>query len=261
MEPSSNPTAFEDPRARFKFQILLQDYQDLEKETDAMKKKMQMMKQRKMTLLAEVRFLKRRFEFLTKNNSLHLKQSQNPVKGKPRISEMQSKQIAKKRNYPTKGAVTGFESNKKSRIGNTKKAASEIPKPRLTQKPAKGKGMAYREFSPVFDLNQGDVVSIPMLNSGSVFELNQKERPQSAKEASVLSRAPVFDLNQISRDEEELQNNTEFVGMEEARRSSILGGSEEQLNSVKLPGCRTVGNGSKAGKRKITWQDQVALRV
>lgn len=70
----------------------------------------------------------------------------------------------------------------------------------------------------------------------------------------------MFDM--IQRDEEELQNNAESLGIVEARRGSCLDASEEQLNRVKLPGCRNVGNGlNKATKRKITWQDQVALRV
>jgi hypothetical protein len=49
---------------------------------------------------------------------------------------------------------------------------------------------------------------------------------------------------------------------EELKISSMRGGSAELHNDMKLSACRNVGNGSsRAGKRKITWQDQVALRV
>lgn len=38
--------------------------------------------------------------------------------------------------------------------------------------------------------------------------------------------------------------------------------NEEQHNDIKLSVCRNLGEGSsRVGKRKITWQDQVALRV
>jgi len=37
---------------------------------------------------------------------------------------------------------------------------------------------------------------------------------------------------------------------------------EEQHNDIKLSVCRNVGNGSdRTVKRKISWQDQVVLRV
>lgn len=63
----------------------------------------------------------------------------------------------------------------------------------------------------------------------------------------------------LQRDEEEMQNYSEFLGSEEAGRSLFFGGSEEQLNRAKQPGCRNAPN--RIRKRKITWQDQVALRV
>lgn len=60
----------------------------------------------------------------------------------------------------------------------------------------------------------------------------------------------------------ELQNNCEPLRMEEPKSFLIRGGSDEQLNDVKLSICRNVGNGpNRAGKRKISWQDQVALKV
>lgn len=42
----------------------------------------------------------------------------------------------------------------------------------------------------------------------------------------------------------------------------MRGINEEQQNDLKLSICRNAGEGSsRAGKRKISWQDPVALRV
>ncbi|OVA01339.1 hypothetical protein BVC80_1797g22 [Macleaya cordata] len=66
----SSPYAFdEETRTRFKHQSLMQDFHELQKETEAMKKKLHKEKQKKFTLLAEVRFLRRRYKFLMKNQS------------------------------------------------------------------------------------------------------------------------------------------------------------------------------------------------
>lgn len=116
---------------------------------------------------------------------------------------MQTQQIVKKRNYAVKEAShqpigTGFKSNKKSRIGNGKKAVLQIPKPEFIEKATSGKLKVYENFSPVLDLNQGDSVLIPIRNSRMVFEQNKKERRLTGKEASVQTQAPIFDLNQIS---------------------------------------------------------------
>ncbi|XP_039006407.1 uncharacterized protein LOC120133993 [Hibiscus syriacus] len=45
----SRHTMYEDQRARFKHQSLMQDFQDLHKETVAMRNKLQMLKERKST--------------------------------------------------------------------------------------------------------------------------------------------------------------------------------------------------------------------
>ena len=65
----------------------------------------------------------------------------------------------------------------------------------------------------------------------------------------------------MQREEEETLGNNEFLRMEEAKRSIQRGVREEQ-HELKLSVCRNVGDGSnRTGKRKISWQDQVALRV
>lgn len=140
---------------------------------------------------------------MTKGNSLHTKQLQNPIKGKPRNSETQSRQIIKRRNYTAQEASShrmgyGFKFNKKSRIENEKKVVSQDPKPHFMKKVVTRKGMIHQKFSPVFYLKQGVLVPLQIRNSVPVFDLNPKERLQTEKEASMRTRAPNFDLNQIS---------------------------------------------------------------
>lgn len=66
----------------------------------------------------------------------------------------------------------------------------------------------------------------------------------------------------MQTEEEELLGSTEPLRIEEPKRMTQRGVSEEQHNDIKLSVCRNVGNGSnRTVKRKISWQDQVALRV
>ena len=71
-----------------------------------------------------------------------------------------------------------------------------------------------------------------------------------------------FFFYDMQREEEELQLNSEPMMVEEPKRSAQRVISDEQHNDIKLSVCRNVGDGSnRTGKRKISWQDQVALRV
>lgn len=66
----------------------------------------------------------------------------------------------------------------------------------------------------------------------------------------------------LQGEEEEFQANVEPFRREEPKKGLLKTANEEQHNDMKLLVCRNIGNGSnRAGKRKITWQDQVALRV
>ncbi|KAK4760673.1 hypothetical protein SAY87_005566 [Trapa incisa] len=145
--PIPHSVGFEDPRSRFRFQSLLQDHQDLVQETDAIKKRMQTMEQRKLALLAEVRFLRWRFEYLTKDNSLRCKYLQNPSKVKSRDSKIGSKQIAKKRNYAVDEASPGFKYNKKPQIANGKKAVLQKWEPQFIEKGTTGKMGVQENFT------------------------------------------------------------------------------------------------------------------
>ncbi|KAF3452943.1 hypothetical protein FNV43_RR03376 [Rhamnella rubrinervis] len=223
MEP---PPVYEDPRTRFKHQSLMQDYEELKEETEAMKRKLILMKHKKLTLSAEVRFLKRRYKYLIENQSMKPKPKQD---------------FTQLRSYENRSA-----NSTKAKIYNKKGAAFRYPAAALdsNQKERNGMEATLKKSTPTLDLNE-------------------KVRNFSGKEASLQNSKPSFDLNQISIEEEELQANCEQPWRREDPMKSLLrGGNDEQHNDMKLLGCRNIGNGSnRNGKRKITWQDQVALRV
>ncbi|KAE8126061.1 hypothetical protein FH972_020811 [Carpinus fangiana] len=249
VEPS--PYAlYKDPRNRFKHQSLLQDFEELQKEAEAMKKKLQMMKHKKITLSGEVSFLRKRYKYLMANQSSNQKPKKDSVH--PKKFNFRNASATKGKSYSKKEAALRpplpvSDLNRKERIYN-------------------GMETTLRKPAPVFDLNQKvrtfNGKEAALQTSAPIFDLNQKERIYSGKDATKRNTTPVFDLNQISREEEELQADCEPSKTDEPKRSLLRGGSDEQLNDMKLSICRNIGNGpSRAGKRKISWQDQVALRV
>ncbi|CAM9001048.1 unnamed protein product [Rhodiola kirilowii] len=208
--------SLDDARARFKHQSLLQDYQELQKETEVARTRLKSVKDRKLTLEAEVRFLRRRYNFLLKFPA----QSHQPKQDSalPQKLKAQSKNKARP-------PVPKFETSQKGRVG---KKWETTP---LNQKP-----------SLSIDLNQ------------NITNHNMHES---------TSRNPVhqLDLNQIANDEDEFQPSFEPIKIEAGAFVKSL--TDEQLKDMKLSACRNIGNATsnRTGKRKISWQDQVALRV
>ncbi|RVW96153.1 hypothetical protein CK203_037751 [Vitis vinifera] len=94
---SSPHAVYEDAKSRFKHQSLLQDFHELQKETEAMKKKLQSVNQNKLTLLAEVRFLRRRYKYLLKN--MAPKTPPEPELKQPQNSATQLKNITREKNH------------------------------------------------------------------------------------------------------------------------------------------------------------------
>ncbi|XWS17793.1 hypothetical protein CRYUN_Cryun33cG0098200 [Craigia yunnanensis] len=243
---------YEDQRTRFKHQSLMQDFEDLHKETEAMRKKLQMMKEQKLTLLAEVRFLKRRHKFLMQNQSSNTLAGRNFAQQQNMVIRSKSNMKEKKstrKEQALRRLATGFDLNQKGKTYSEKETT-------------------FTHASLMFDLNQnqqkifGGKGEVTLRSSFPVLDLNRRERLYSGKEATAQSMTPVFDLNQISREEEELQAKDNSVRIEEFKKSSIRIGSDEHHNDIKISACRNTGNGpNRVGKRKISWQDQVALRV
>ncbi|KAJ0965833.1 hypothetical protein J5N97_026971 [Dioscorea zingiberensis] len=168
-------------RARNKYHGLLQDYQDLLKETEAKKNILQKAQEKKLRLLAEVKFLQKKFKRLSKNSS------------------QESSYFLKKQARKPLNPYPGIE---------------------------------------------------PRHNAVLQPEVHSKDRKNRVREAPTISA--VLDLNQAflpnGEEMEELQ-------MEQDPPKAIA-------NDIKLSICRDVGTGgNRVGKRKISWQDQVALRV
>ncbi|XP_010452935.1 PREDICTED: uncharacterized protein LOC104734932 [Camelina sativa] len=202
--PSNPPNLFEDPKVRLRHHSLMQDYQELHMETEAMRKRLQTIRERKATLKAEVRFLRRRYR--------HLRQDQ-------------TQDIKKVRGRSNGG--------KKIRVEVSPNKRSEV---------------------------ETKHVSLP--------DLNHSGRDHDETNTSLQRKVPLFDLNQISGEEEEeteavdKDNNQEKMRVEENSSCMRVSTSniEMQQQQQKLSSCRNGGNGSN--KRKITWQDPVAaLRV
>ncbi|XP_043696393.1 uncharacterized protein LOC122646848 [Telopea speciosissima] len=202
MDSSPSYMVEEDARARFKHQSLMQDYQELLKDTEALNSQLQRTKQKRSTLKAEVRFLRRRYKHLVAVQTPSTQAEPDP----PRLvnPEIRGEPLSEKRNYRSKEAL---------------------------------------------------------LPNNSVLE----KRSYRAKEAAQLPNHTVFDLNQVSRgeDEEEFQVLAP-MGMEKPPNNYLgpICGGDEQPADLNLAVCRDIGNGSsRPGKRKITWSDQVALKV
>ncbi|CAL0320125.1 unnamed protein product [Lupinus luteus] len=240
---------YEDQRARLRHQSLLQDYEDLHKETNGMRMKLQVAKQKKLMLAAEVRFLRQRYTYLMKNPS---------PKPQPKQDVSQPRKLKTKSPIPSKGrSYHRKESTLQPCIASHLKTKQKI---------SNGVDFALQKPARVFDLNQSarslGKQDASFLSSAPSLELTHNNRIYAGKEAAKKSVAPFFDLNQISTEEEELLGNIEPLRIDESEILTQTDEDEEQQNDIKLSVCRNLGNGSnRTGKRKISWQDQVALRV
>ncbi|CAA0821091.1 Unknown protein [Striga hermonthica] len=270
---------YEDAKARVKHQNLLQDYEELQRETDAMRSKLDAASKRKSILAAEVRFLRKRYKHLVKSKNMdssheqaHAQKRTPPKKAKtPKESVFISKetspsqhilplvpQLIKKKQCVVEPAV----------LSNAFPAITDHPRKKILNQKEK-KRMKKEAVAPnvalLYDKTQKERIlcanDAGLRNPIATFDLNEDSCP-NGKEASFLSRAPIFDLNEISTGDEDFGTNVEAVGFEESRKSLIRGLNGEQQNDLNLAFCRNSGEGSsRVGKRKISWQDPVALRV
>ncbi|XP_052190378.1 uncharacterized protein LOC127800027 isoform X2 [Diospyros lotus] len=94
----------EEARTRLKHQTLLEEYLQLQKEFVSMKRKLKTVMKRRDTLVAEVRFLARRRQYLLKTQSLNLKLEDHP---QPQNSDTPSKILEKNRKGIIKAAALG----------------------------------------------------------------------------------------------------------------------------------------------------------
>ncbi|KAI4380516.1 hypothetical protein MLD38_006695 [Melastoma candidum] len=254
--PDSFPVP-EDPRIRFRHQGLLQDYRDLLKETDATRKKIEILKQRKLTLLTEVQFLRRRYQNFVDNRISKPLQSRHTVN---------PKKTTKRKDPGTKAPVSGSIATKKQKPSNMRRQAVP-PANSKEKKISKKDDVSLYSSSMSVDLDQIDILDsrreVASMKSHPAYELPQKQMLFWEADANLRNPVPVFDLNQISA--EELQTSSDQPRIEAAYKVLSGGnGINDHRNEINLgvPRNRTNMKGhNKVEKRRISWQDQVALRV
>ncbi|KAL2464407.1 hypothetical protein Fot_52363 [Forsythia ovata] len=247
--PTYGVGLYEDTKARLKHQALVQDYQDLQKEVDVTRKKLELAKHRKQTLINEVRFLKRRYKYVIKMKSLNSSREGKLVH-EPNLVNQTTKNLKERILSSKEGTPCKLPSSpnpKPKRTGHSKKKA------------------ASKSMVPVIDLNMKERTWVSddnaLRNSTAALDLNHNITLSRNKE-SAPTRAPIFDLNEVSTGDEEWQSNCESLKFEEAHKGIINGLNGEQHSDFKLSVCRNSREGSsRVGKRKISWQDPVALRV
>ncbi|URE21491.1 hypothetical protein MUK42_10505 [Musa troglodytarum] len=187
--PSTYYPVSREAKTRFRHQSLLQDYENLLKETEAKRRKLQKVDQKKLKLLAEIKFLRGKYESLSMNPS-----RQAPL--------------------------------------------------RLNKKPQSIPSQLFMIGQP--------------LNSS--FQFPAKDQSSIVRDAAFRSTPAVIDLNQIGEGLDEQQVSLGPAKADKLRKS--LMDCDDVANDLKPSICRDVGRGSnRVAKRKITWQDQVALRV
>lgn len=290
---SSHHVVFEDNKARLKHQTLFQDYQELHKETNAVRDKLEDAKLRKQRLLAEVHFLRRRRKYLLQmKSSSHVEQQEraalqnleffckNSMKDRfpskkeaklhklpplPGTKQKARIQVAKEASLQKMPADILVNHKQALPMGKDAVQRSTVSSLKHKARVYSGKEVLLQKAAPAFDLNQNDrsFAGNGFVSSSTmpVFDLNQ-ETGHGGKDVVLPSRAPVIDLNEISMGEEEPQANSEPVNFEEPTRGLIQNMNDDQHRDLKLSICRNVGEGtSRVEKRKISWQDPVALRV
>lgn len=165
VDPGPSPSFLvgEEARARFKYQCLLQDYQELFKETEGKKERLDKALQRKLKLLAEVKFLTRKFQSLSKippvsANPCRMKKQSFKRASHPSLPVIETKPPLKERNLKPKQA-----SVRSSDLNHLK-----VP---LKERNRKAKEPAAQSAPKLLDLNQ---VSLP---NGEEMELEVKWEP------------------------------------------------------------------------------------
>ncbi|KAG6424247.1 hypothetical protein SASPL_114662 [Salvia splendens] len=280
----------DDGRATLKYRTLMQDYHGFQKEVDMMRSRLEVGKQRKMVLATEVRFLRKRFSYLvkrkTKNSSQKEKLGQSPILHKqtkqtekrgrkeatlsilPPISEVR----AKKKQYVSKEvALRGtspFGKHHRKMLDGGKESIQCISTmiPDLSHKVRidSRKANLMQSTTPFFYLNKKGRMyenGTAPSNASTAFDLNQDDSSIGI-ESPLPSRALIFDLNELSTGDEDFQTDNDAVKYEETRRSLMRHPNDEVQNELMLSICRNAGEGpARVGKRKISWQDPVALRV
>ncbi|PKA49217.1 hypothetical protein AXF42_Ash010902 [Apostasia shenzhenica] len=251
--PSCSFPLGEEARARFKHQSLLQDYQELIKETEEKKEKFQMAMERKLKLLAEVKFLRKKYESLSNTAARAL-----PPRVKKRSLKILSPsvRVTQPRCPPIKTDTPLKQRNKNKEVSGPNSRAlldlnqnvEEIKAFEVEWEPLKIDNLA--RFSTEQDAVAND------LRLSICRDVGSGSNPAGKRKISWQDQLALRNVEEIKAFE---------VEWEPLKIDNLARFSTEQdavANDLRLSICRDVGSGSNpAGKRKISWQDQLALRV
>ncbi|XP_010447692.1 PREDICTED: uncharacterized protein LOC104730246 [Camelina sativa] len=207
--------------------LTLMEVLELEKDLEVKRRKLEMVKQKRSSLKAEVRFLRRRYQ--------HLKQDQTLVTS-PKLLRLSESGGERKKHSSLRASVPCFDLKQKDTICNENEALAKNASRDLEKKLKRSRG-------------KDTLTSLPDLNGEG--------------NTSVTNKVPGFDLNQISREEDEREVNGENM-VAEAMKNAMLDNRVSDLhdNKRKLPICGDVEKElHRAVKRKVTWQDPVALTL
>ncbi|TVU42286.1 hypothetical protein EJB05_08682 [Eragrostis curvula] len=188
-------------RASLRHRGLLQDYQELVKETEAKKRSLYMIKLRKQRLWAEIKFLRKRYKSMSQNPSQTV--------------------VCKVRNPP-------------------------MPPP-VSRTSAWADDVEHR--------------LVPAVGSSS------KSQPMPRRQLGPPRACPVIDLNETCEPSHEVEmvehyGYVEPLGISSTKRYPMEGDGAAGPSDVRMPAFWNIGNPAvRAEKRKISWQDQLALRV
>ncbi|URE37118.1 cytochrome c oxidase copper chaperone [Musa troglodytarum] len=169
--PSAACSSFKDAdvRQRFKYQSLLQDHMELLEETEAKKKKLQKARQKKLQLLAEVRFLRRKQKSLSEYPSQEI-----PFRLKKQSRRMASPSvcISQSVNWPLPNGVST-------------------------------KGKKYKVLEAANAISQKPPSSLCFAQSSYMFisgEVSSQDKSYRVKEAANTSNcaSPLINLSQVS---------------------------------------------------------------
>jgi len=188
--------------ARLRYQALLHDYQELVKEAQAKRTRLQMERLNKQRLLAEVKFLRKRYKSMSENPSQTI--------------------VCRVRNPAMRPAC-------------------------CTAAAAWANDAHHR--------------SVQAIGSSSRSQLVQWRRDDSPRPS------PVIDLNEACEPGYEMEMGDhhgygEPLGIDKVRRYPMEGVTAAGPSEVRIPAFWDARSpAGRAGKRKISWQDKLALRV
>ncbi|XP_010432962.1 PREDICTED: uncharacterized protein LOC104717128 [Camelina sativa] len=217
--------------------LTLTEVLELEKDLEVKRRKLEMVKQKRSTLKAEVRFLRRRYQHLKQDQTLETSPKMLRLSDSGGGFEVPSGE--RKKHSSLRASVPSFDLKQKNTICNEKAALAKDASCDLEKKLKRSRGK--------------DILTNPV----SLPDLNGEGN------TSVTNKVPGFDLNQISREEDEREVNGENM-VAEAMKNAMLDNRISDLhdNKRKLPICGDVEKElHRAVKRKVTWQDPVALTL